>query len=181
MIARSYADALFVLGERHGQLESFGSALESLAALLEEEPRLRVFLESPKVEPAEKKRVLIGALERRVPPLFLNFLLVVLDKRRQRLLEAIAQEYHALLDEHLGRIHVQVMLAREPDERTEQEIASELSRLLGRRVIPHVRVQPQILGGIVVRYGDRVMDGSLRRRLIALRHRLLEAAVRRSS
>lgn len=179
-VARNYAEALFELGERHGQREAFASAVDELAGLLDREPRVRAFLESPKVETEDKKRVLRRALEDRVPPLFLNFLMVVLDKRRQRLIREIAQEYHALLDERLGRMHVQVTLAREPDERFEQEIATDLSRILGRQVIPHVQVDPQILGGIVVRYGDRVLDGSLRRRLVSLRRRLVEAELPKS-
>lgn len=174
-IARSYAEALFDLGQRHEQLEEFASAVDTLVALLESEPRLRAFLATPQVEPRDKKGVLKRALAERVPPLFLNFLMVVVDKRRQRLLQAMGTEYHALLDEHLGRLHVQVTLARESDERMEREIADRLSTMLGRTVIPHIHVNPQILGGIIVRYGDRVLDGSLRRRLVSLRRRLVQA------
>lgn len=179
-IARSYAGALFEIGERHGQRDEFAAAMDELLRLLDGEPKLRAFLESPKVETADKKRVLRVAFEERMPPLVLNFLMVVLDKRRQRLLREIAREYLALLDERLGRLHVQVTLAREPDERDEREIATDLSRILGRKVIPHVQVNPQILGGIVVRYGDRLLDGSLRRRLVSLRRRLVEAELPKS-
>jgi len=180
-IARSYAEALFALGERHGQLEQFGSALDLVAASIEREPKLRLFLDTPKVEPAEKKRVLKEALEGRIPPLVLNFLMVVLDKRRQRIIPQISDEYRALLDEHFGRVHAEVTLAREPDEAMEREIAQELSDKLGKTVIPRVHVDPGILGGIVVRYGDRILDGSLRRRLVTLRRRLLDAKLSTTS
>jgi F-type H+-transporting ATPase subunit delta len=180
-IARSYAEALFELGERHGQAEAFSAALTLIAATLESEGRLRLFLETPKVEPAEKKRVLVEALREQVPPLVLNFLLVVLDKGRQRILPQIAREYRALLDESLGRVHAEVTVAREPDERTEREIAAELSRALGKTVIPTIQVDPKIIGGIIVRYGDRVMDGSLKRRLVTLRRRLLDAKLSSNS
>ncbi len=179
-VARSYAEALFEAGERHGQLDAFTEAVDGLARLLDSEPKLRAFLDSPQVETGEKKGVLRRVLADRVPPLFLNFLMVVLDKRRQRLIREIAREYHALLDERLGRLHVQVTLAREPDEQEEREIATELSRVLDRQVIPHVQVNPEILGGIVVRYGDRVLDGSLRRRLVSLRRRLVEVELPKS-
>ncbi|HEX7051798.1 MAG TPA: ATP synthase F1 subunit delta [Longimicrobiales bacterium] len=178
-VARSYAEALFALGERHGAQDAFATAVDELSGLLDGEPRLREFLETPKVEPEAKKGVLKRALEDRVPLPFLRFLLVVLDKRRQGLLREIAAEYRALLDQHRGRLHVQVTLAREPDEAAERDIAVELSRILGKRVIPHVRVNPQILGGIVVRYDDRVLDGSLQRRLRSLRDRMLRAELPR--
>lgn len=174
-IARSYAGALFELGERHGQLDQFGAALDLVAATLEAEPRLRLFLATPKVEPSEKKRVLTEALQGKIPPLVLNFLLVVVDKRRQRILPQMAKEYRTLLDERLGRLHAEVTIAREPDERMELEITNELSQRLGKTVIPSIHVDPGILGGIIVRYGDRVLDGSLKRRLVTLRRRLLDA------
>jgi F-type H+-transporting ATPase subunit delta len=70
-------------------------------------------------------------------------------------------------------------MAREPDERAEEDLRAELSRILGKRVIPHVVVNPKILGGLVVRYGDKVMDGSVRRRLSGLRRRLLEVELKK--
>lgn len=174
-IAATYADALFELGERHQAHDAHAAALHEIVGLIEREPSVRLFLESPKIEAGERKAVLERVLRGRVPPLFLNFLLVVLDKRRQRLLPEIGREYDALLDRRAGRLHVQVTLAREPDERTEEDLRAELSRVLGLSVVPHVQVDPRILGGLVVRFGDKVMDGSLRRRLVGMRRRLLEA------
>ncbi len=173
-VSRSYAEALLELGERHGARAAFADGMAALSEVLESDPRVRVFLESPAVDLDTKKQVLRRALEGRVPQLFLNFVLIVLDKRRQRLLPAIAREYRALLDEAEGLVRAEVTLAHEPDERMEEEIAGELTRLLGKRVLPAVRVDPAILGGIVVRFGDRVLDGSLRRRLRGLRRRMLE-------
>ncbi|MFO7262413.1 MAG: ATP synthase F1 subunit delta [bacterium] len=179
-VARSYAEALFELGRRHDQLETYADALDVVTGLLETEPAIRTFLESPTVEPAAKKGVLTDALGNRVPRPFLNFMLVVIDKGRQRLLPEIAREYHDLLDEHLGRLHVQVTLAREPDARMREEIKAALSTALGRTVVPHFRADPRIIGGMVVRYGDRVLDGSLRSRLNALRRQLLSAELPRT-
>jgi F-type H+-transporting ATPase subunit delta len=172
-VARNYAEALFELGQRHGQAEDFAAAFHQLTALLEREPRVRLFLDTPKIDPEDKKRVLEEALRGRVPQLFINFLKVVIDRGRQRALPGMAQEYDAILDERLGRLHVEVTLAREPDERTEEDIVAELSRVTGRKVVPHVHVNPQILGGLIARYEDKVLDGSLRRRLMSLRRHLM--------
>lgn len=176
-VARSYATALFELGERHDAHDDFATGLNMLVQILERDATVRAFLETPKIDVRRKQDVLRRALEASVSPLFMNFMMVLLEKRRQRLLRAIARAYGELVDQKLGRLHVQVTLAHEPDEATERRIASELSRILGREAIPHVQVNPDLLGGIVVRYGDRIMDGSLRRRLLALRSRLVEAAL----
>lgn len=176
-VARSYAEALFDLGEKHGAHDDFAQGLNTVTSLLEADDRVRAFLETPKIDVAKKKQALRSALGDQVSPMFMNFVLVVLEKRRQRLIRAIAAEYRELLDEKLGRLHVQVTLAHEPDDAAEQSLTAELSRILGRSVIPHISVDPALLGGIVVRYGDRVMDGSLRRRLVSLRHRMVDAAL----
>lgn len=176
-VARAYAETLFELGRRQGLLEPFAEALEQLTALLDADARVRAFIETPKIDASAKKAALGAALRDRVPKLFLNFIHVVFDKRRERLFGAIATEYVGLLDEHLGRVHAQVTLARRPTTETQRAITDQLSRTLGRQVIPRVRVDENILGGIVVRYGDRVLDGSLRRRLLSLRNTLRHAGV----
>jgi F-type H+-transporting ATPase subunit delta len=176
-VARSYAEALFELGEKHGAHDDFAQGLNTITSLLESDARVRAFLETPKIEVAKKKGALRLALGDQVSPMFMNFVLVVLQKRRQGLIRPIAAEYRELLDEKLGRLHVQVTLAHEPDEAAERSVTAELSRILGRSVIPHISVDPTLLGGIVVRYGDRVMDGSLRRRLVSLRQRMVDAAL----
>jgi F-type H+-transporting ATPase subunit delta len=176
-IGRSYAETLFALAERHGQHAEFAQASRDVAVLLESEPRIRTFLETPKINVRAKKDAVRQALAERVPQLFLNFVNVVLDKRRESLLPEIAEQYQLLLDEHLGRVHAQVTLARQPSPEMEQEITDRLSVLIGKTVVSHVRVDAEILGGVVVRYGDHVLDGSLRRRLLALRNRLRQAAV----
>jgi F-type H+-transporting ATPase subunit delta len=123
-----------------------------------------------------KKTVLRAALANRVHPLFLNFLQVVIDKRRQGILSDISEQYFTLVDESQGRMHVQVTVAREATPEMQQDIVSRLSEIFGKTVVPHVQVDRRILGGIIVRHQDKVIDGSLRRRLLALRRRLLEKA-----
>ena len=75
-------------------------------------------------------------------------------------------------------MHAQVTLATAPSEADRAALAQSLSRVLGKQVVPHVTVNPAILGGVVVKFGDTVMDGSVRRRLGALRHQLTQAAGR---
>src|SRR5690606_39067521 len=168
---------IFELGQRTGRHQEFAASMQALETLLTSDARVRHFLYSPLLDVKTRKEALRQAFGGRVHPHFLHFLMIVLDKRRQRLLPEIAQAYRELLDEHLGLLNVRVTLAHEPDERTEEEITTELSRILGRKVVPHIEVDSGILGGIVVRYGDRLMDGSLRRKLLRLRSRMLETSV----
>jgi F-type H+-transporting ATPase subunit delta len=93
------------------------------------------------------------------------------------LLGDIAVAYNRLLDEVKGRVHADVTVARALDSAGEAALADSLTRTMGggRRVVPQVRVHPPILGGVIVRVGDSVADGSVRTRLARLRRRLATA------
>lgn len=176
-VARSYAATLLALAERHEGMAVYGEASSLVANLLDEIPDFRLFLETPRISTAAKKAALEKAFSERVPTIFLNFLQVVLDKRRQRLLGAIAREYAVLVDERLGRTHAEVTVARPLGAESLARIEAALGPVLGGEVIAHERVDPGILGGVVVRSGDRVWDGSIRRRLEAMRTTLLHATL----
>ena len=178
-VARSYAETLLDVAERHEGLEAFGEGVEFVARLIDESPSFKVFLETPQIAAGEKKEVVRAVFADALPAMLINFLLVTIDKRRQRLLGAIAEQYQTLVDERLGRMRVEVTLARPIGDRQLAEIRQQLSLLLDRDAIPQVRVRPRILGGIVVRAGDTIYDGSLRRRLDGMRRSLLESELPR--
>ena len=174
-IARNYAEALFELAEKEGQLEEYGAGIELIARLIDENRDFRTFLETPRVPASEKKPLLRRTLSGKVPPRLLNFLLLTIDKRRQRLLRDIARSYHELVDVRLNRVPVEVTVARPQDPDVVTQLGDALTRLLGKTAVPHVRVKPEILGGVIVRAGDTIYDGSLRRRLERMRRQLLTA------
>ncbi len=176
-VSKNYAETLFELGRKQGAIEAYGEALDTLARLLDEDPKLRLFLETPRVDDGERKAVVKKAFGGKLPPLVLNFVLVTIDKRRQRLLREISRQYNELVDAHLGREHVEVTLARAADQATEKMIATNLSALLGKEAIPHFRIKPEIIGGLVVRTSDTIYDGSVRRRLDGMRRNLMRARV----
>jgi F-type H+-transporting ATPase subunit delta len=90
-------------------------------------------------------------------------------------LRQIADEFTALVDEHFGRLLVEITTAGEPDETLRADLRERLGSLLEREVIPRYRINPRLIGGVVVRVGDRIMDGSVRHRLQMLRRSLLRA------
>jgi F-type H+-transporting ATPase subunit delta len=174
-IARNYAQALFEAGERSGETERFATLIEAVAGAIEGDDRIRVALDSPRVSKAVKQRVLYQALVRRAPETFIRFLGAVVRRGRQGIVGAINHEYHALLDVKMNRVHAGVILARKPEKPLLDEIQRRLSAAIGKEVIPHVREDPKILGGMVVRIGDRLMDGSVRRKMVQLRRQMLGA------
>jgi len=174
-VARSYAATLFTLAERHEGLEAYGTGIETVARLLAEDRKFRLFMETPRIADADRKAVVRRVFGDVLPRELVNFMLITIDKRRQRLLQDIAKQFQAMVDEHEGRIHVEVTVARAVDDTTQEMLATRLSRLLSKRVVPHMRVKPEILGGVVVRTGDTIFDGSVRRRLEGMRRQLMKA------
>lgn len=172
-IARNYAEALFMAGEQSHQAELFATLIEAVAGAIEADERVRLTLESPRVPKVVKQRLLERALKGRAPERFVRFLVAVIKRGRQGLIPAITREYLGLVDIKLNRVHAGITVAREPDKKLAAEIQRRLSDVTGKEVIPHYRENPRLLGGLIVRIGDRVMDGSLRRKMLALRRQML--------
>ncbi len=172
-IARNYAEALLELARRAEDPAGWGKLIRDVASGIESDITLRHFLESPKISEAQKNEIFFQALGDRVPRHFLRFLQTLVRKRRQNLIPEIAVEYDNLLDIHEGRVHASVTVAAEVTGDEESGIAKELSRVIGKTVVPHMQVNPAILGGVVVKIGDTVMDGSVRRRLARLKSQML--------
>lgn len=172
-IARNYAEALLELARRAKDLRGWGTLLQSIADAMQRDPKLRAFLETPRVDAATKNGVFRRALADRAPSKFVRFVESVVAHRRQMLIPAIAQEYMDLVDEAENRMHATVTLSTDADEKTRAMLAERLSAVFAKTVVPHVTVDPRIIGGVVVRVGDTVMDGSVRRRLATLRGRML--------
>ncbi len=174
-IARNYAEALLELARRAGDLDGWGAMVGGLSDAIERDPRLANFLAAPQIPAEDKKRIVGKAFSDAVPRHLVLFLQKLIDNRRQLLLPEIAVEYANLVDETSGRVHAQVTVAREASKEDRERIAAQLSKALGKVVVPHVVVNPSILGGVIVKVGDRVMDGSVRKRLSLLRGKLLAA------
>jgi F-type H+-transporting ATPase subunit delta len=177
-IGRNYAEALLALARKDGDIEEYGELLNAIAAAVRDDQTLRTFLESPKLAASQKIDILQKALARKVPRLFLRYIETVIQKRRQMLIPAIASEYQVLLDEAENRLHANVTVAREPGEPERDALARQLSRVFGKRVVPHIHTNPAILGGVIVKVGDTVMDGSVRKRLSVLKQRMLTTVSR---
>lgn len=173
-VARTYADALLELAEKDSGAKPWLEMFTEVVGLYGSSPQFAAFLDTPRVSEDDKARVLRDVFGDGYPETFVRFLLVVLRKRRQHMLPEIDEAARDLHYERTGRLHATVTLMSEPDDDFRREIERELSRVLDREVDADFRTDPRLVGGMVVRAGDRVLDGSVRRRLQTLRRSLLE-------
>jgi F-type H+-transporting ATPase subunit delta len=173
-VARNYADTLLALADRSDDAVEWLSLIGEVAGLYREVPPFRAFLETPRVTLADKRQVIRDVFGERYPESFIRFLLVVLEKRRQSLLPEIALAALELQDARTGRVRASVAMTVDPDPQLRSEIESALGRILGREVTADFRLDRRLVGGMVVRVKDRVLDGSVRRRLQLMRRALIE-------
>ena len=172
-IARNYAEALLALARKANAATEWGALVNAVAAAVESDVMLRRFLAAPQISGDEKIAVIGKALSDKAPAMFVRFLQKLVTNRRQTLIPEIATEYGNLLDAAEGRVHARVTVARVASDADTQAIAAALSKALKKDVVPHVAVDERILGGVIVKFGDTVMDGSVRRRLETLRSRMV--------
>ncbi len=171
-IAENYAEALFELAKRANDLHGWEALIGGMADAMGRDRTLRLFLESPRIAAVDKNKILANAFKR-APAHFVRFLQILVHNRRQMLIPEISAAYMDLVDQVEGRVHAMVKVARETSDADRETIAAQLSRVFGKEVVPHLSVHPEILGGLVVRIGDDVMDGSMRKRLGLLRASLI--------
>ena len=173
-VARRYARALFGIGVDAGKFEALGDELGELAELWAGSDELRQALENPVFKPDEKRAVLRTILPKVAPtPEVQRFVLLLLDRRRIMLLPAIARAYRDLTDVHVGRVRAAVISAEELSPATLDRVRRSLEQRTGKKVLITSTVDPDLIGGVVARVGDLVLDGSVRTQLEDLRARLV--------
>jgi F-type H+-transporting ATPase subunit delta len=170
--ARRYARALLDVAVAQGDT-NVAAALEELAGLFSGSAELRAVLLHPTV-PVAKKTAIVGALiGRGQRSVLLDRLVTMLVERdRLELLPPIAEAYRRLWNAHRGVVEVEAVSARPLEEAESQAVSSAASRLAGKHAELRGRVDPALLGGLLLRMEGRVYDGSVRGRLRALRERL---------
>jgi len=171
-VARVYAQALSDLGEDQGNLSRIVDDLHGVRELFDTDATFREFFGSPRIDATAKKRVLSETLGDRIDRPVMGLLHVLVNKRREMLLDNIAAEFDRFRDLREGRQHVYITAARAVDEDQLGEIRSRLEKATGKEILVHQKIDPRVVGGLRIKLGDKVIDGTVRRRLQQLRQAL---------
>ncbi|HKB51755.1 MAG TPA: ATP synthase F1 subunit delta [Solirubrobacterales bacterium] len=173
--AHVYAEALFEVAKEKGKLDPIRDELAQFADALDANRELRVFFFSPYFSSAEKvdglRRAIAGA-----DPEFLNFLELLIEKHRTAEIFRVRRHFEELWKKQNRRIDVTVTSATELDPAVVAKIGEEIERQTDQRVDLASRVDPEVLGGIVLQVGNMVLDASIRNRLEKLRKSVAQAA-----
>jgi len=176
-LARRYASALFAAAKKLGQVEQVDRDLAAVVELLEVNRDLRGFLTSPHVLPAHKDEMIKTALGSRVQTVMVHFLQLLLDKKRFNLLDDVARSFRHMADEHRGVVVANVAAPSPLTEAQLQRLKERLMKMTGKTVELKCSIETEMLGGIKVVLGDRLLDGSVRNALSDLRDELRAVSV----
>jgi F-type H+-transporting ATPase subunit delta len=173
-IARVYAEALFAVAREKGKLEEIRDQLAQFTDTLGSNRDLQVFFFSPYFSSAEKREGIAKAVSG-ADPEFVNFLELLAEKHRMPAIFRIRRRFEELVAEELKQLEVSVTSAVDLDERVVEEVGKEIEKQTGRKVELSSSVDPEILGGLVLRVGNMVLDASLRNRLEKMRKEIARA------
>lgn len=169
-IAKRYARAAFEVAQSNGATDRWLEDLRRLGIAVSD-PAVARWLEGTKVPVSRKEEVLASVLTA-TDPLLLNLVRLLIAKNRVTLLPDVAAMFERYVNESQNVAIAEVTTAVPVDEAEAARIAGQLSAMTGRNVLVQTRVDPEILGGVIARIGDRVLDGSVRTRLVQLRREL---------
>jgi F-type H+-transporting ATPase subunit delta len=173
-IAQVYARALFEVAKEQQKLDTVREQLAQFADALNESHDLRVFFFSPYFSTEEKKDGLHRALEG-ADPVIVNFLETLLERHRMPVIFRIRDQYERLWDEENQLLPVEVTSAVDLDDATVRSIGERIGEQTGQHVELTSKVDPSILGGIVLRVGNSILDASIKHRLDQLRKHVAQA------
>ena len=179
-IARRYAGAMFEIGSKQNQLDRTLKDVQEIAQIFAHR-KLVYLLQEPKVPTERKETAIRQALTSKVLPTSLNLALLVVQRDLVEIMPNIARELEQLVMNYKNQAVAQVTTAKQIDDAQMALIKHALEQRTGKNIILQTRTEPAILGGVVARVGDQVIDGSVRYRLNALRQQLLHSAASSSA
>ena len=171
-IARRYAEAVFEMGRNTNGIERWRTDIQLLAEYLRDR-RLAFVLSEPNVAFSTKEAMLRDLLSDKVQPDALGLALVLVDQDQVSMVPRIVTEFERLYDEYKNQAQATIITATPLDAAETAQLAAALQKMTGKQITLTTEIDPTILGGVVARVGDTLIDGSVRRRLALLREQII--------
>lgn len=172
-----YSQAMFDIAKEQDKMDAYGGELKEIRDTLQMNPELRKFMEHPLVPPQSKKETLKEIFADDVSPIVLQFLYVMIDRRREAAIAAAIDGFIDLARTAQNIEVAKIRLVKPLSAEEEKQLIAALERMTGKHIEPLYYIDPTIIGGMVVQIGDRLIDGSLRRQLRDMQHSLLQSDV----
>ncbi|NJL90160.1 MAG: F0F1 ATP synthase subunit delta [Coleofasciculaceae cyanobacterium SM2_1_6] len=164
-VVEPYAEALMAVAQEQNLVDKFGEDVASLLSLLDSSPELKVFISSPVVIGSDKKAIL-RRIGQEIDPIIVNFLMILVDRRRIIFLEGICQHFRTLIRKLNQTVLAEVISAIELNDSQKQAVVDQVKTLTQARDVELVtKIDPDLIGGVIIKVGSQVIDASLRGQL----------------
>lgn len=176
-VARRYAEAFFSIARENNKINDYQLELETVVKTIQEVDNLREYMNHLLIPVAAKKDVLKQLFAEQLSPVTLNFIMMIVEKKRETYIEVIIEEYKDMADEYRNIAKVELIAAKEVPEEDVQYLAEKLSSSTGKTVQLNLKVDPTLLGGVKLRMGDQIIDGTVAKKLEMLKEQLIQAKI----
>lgn len=172
-LAQKYATAIFEIAQEEDKLVPYGEELAAVRENLFNIPQARAFFQNPQIQNEAKKELLTKCFKGELSKVIFNFLFLLVDKRRIGIFEAIEEEYRRLSNRARGIIIVDVTTVRGMSRKQQEQLQKKLASITNKKVQLRQHQDEKILGGVIVKIGDKRIDGSVAGRLESMRQQLM--------
>ncbi|MBN1516060.1 ATP synthase F1 subunit delta [Candidatus Sumerlaeota bacterium] len=176
-VAERYGDALFAVAKRRNELDAIWQDAEELMALVPRGSQIRTFLEGPQFNTADQERVVEKVFKGQLHELLTNLLHLLIHRRRIYYLEAILETFQRLVEESRGIYPAEVVSAVELNEAQKRDVEACMERYTQTDLRIHWRVEENLIGGLVVKFKDLLIDDSVSTRFAKLKHDMMAVRV----
>ena len=176
-VSTRYASSLLESVIQKNLLDAVSNDVELVSAVIKQNPNLNRMLENPVIRPELKASILEEIFKSWVNSETMDFILFIVKKKREELLQSILDRFKELRDSKLGFVNVNVLAASEFTDVQKNELQSKLQLILNKKVRMNYQVDEKILGGFIVQAGDTVYNASIKHQLDLLRKQFVEASL----
>lgn len=177
LVANRYSEALFDVAIELNKVDEFHKEINILYSIFKEEKDLMILLTHPRISKDKKKELLDTLFKEKISIELVNFLYILIDKGREKEVLEIIDAFNELYNDYKGILKVTAISAVELKEKEEQRLISELNKLLNKDIVLSKEVDPSIMGGLVIKTKDKLIDASIKGKLNRLNDRLSNIVV----
>ncbi len=177
LVAKTYAEALFSVALELNQMEQYGEELDFVMESFRQHTDFYELYKTPRISHDEKKQIIEAVFQGKLSAEIMNFLKILADKRRTNGFEAIVKGYHKMVNHHKNILEAVAVTTVPLKNEDKVALEEKLSKLTGKKIILKNEMDPTIIGGMLIRMGDKVIDGTVQGRLGKLKESLAQLIV----
>ena len=177
LVSKTYSHALFEVAIESNLLERVSDDFEFVVKSLEEYPSFYEIIISPKIQSEEKKQIMDDTFGGKISSEVLNFIKILIDKKREGYIKEIFSEFKKISNDHNGLVVAKVESVISLEEDVIKKLEAKLNTLTGKTVTVKNVINPEIVGGLIVNVGDKIIDGSVRKKLENLKNDLAQIII----